>query len=108
MAAIGVEAMLVLLGVKALARKQLLRFALILAAFVVVGFLAVAITTRLIEDWRVVVSGVVGLAAAVLLFLNVRELLLGRLRRHADLESPRPDPDVEPAARCDEVTVDLP
>ncbi len=72
---VGVEAVLVLLGIEALARKQLLRFALILVAFVVVGFMAIAITTRLIEDWRVVVAGIVGLAAAALLFLNVRELL---------------------------------
>lgn len=72
---IGIEAVLVLLGIEALARKQFLPFAFILVAFVVVGFLAVAITTRLIEDWRVVVAGIVGLAAAALLLLNVRELL---------------------------------
>ena len=72
---IGIEAVLVILGIEALARKQLFRFALILVAFVVVGLVVVALATRLIEDWRVVVASFVGLAAAALLFLNVRELL---------------------------------
>ena len=60
---LGIEAVIVLFAIEAMARKQLVRFAVLVA------------TAELINDWRLVVAVVLGFAAAALLFLNVRELL---------------------------------
>jgi hypothetical protein len=72
---IAVETVIVLFALEALARKQLLRFALLVVAFLVVGALVLALGGALVADWQVVIALLLGLAAAALLFLNVRELL---------------------------------
>ncbi len=72
---IAIETVIVLFALEALARKQLVRFALLVLAFLAVGALALALSGALIADWRLVVALLLGLAAAALLFLNVRELL---------------------------------
>jgi len=72
---IAIETVIVLFALEALARKQLLRFALLVAAFVVVGGLVLALGGALVADWRLVVALLLGFAAVALLFLNVRELL---------------------------------
>jgi hypothetical protein len=72
---IAIEAVIVLFALEALARGQLLRFALLVVAFVVVGALVLALGGALLADWQLVVAFLLGLAAAALLFLNVRELL---------------------------------
>jgi hypothetical protein len=71
----GIEAVIVLFALEALARRQLARFAVLIAAFFVVGSAALIIAGKVIDDWRLVVAVGLGAAAAALLFLNVRELL---------------------------------
>ena len=66
---------IVLFAIEAMARKQLVRFAVLVATFLVFGSVALVVTAELINDWRLVVAVVLGFAAAALLFLNVRELL---------------------------------
>jgi hypothetical protein len=73
--AIATETVIVLFALEALARKQLWRFVLLVVAFVVVAALVLALSGALLADWRLVVAVLLGLAAAALLFLNVRELL---------------------------------
>jgi hypothetical protein len=72
---IAIEAVIVLFALEALARKQLVRFALLVVAFMVVAALVLALGGALLADWQVVLALVLGLAAAALLFLNVRELV---------------------------------
>ena len=72
---LGIEAVIVLFAFEAMARKQLVRFAVLVATFLVFGSVALVVTAELINDWRLVVAVVLGFAAAALLFLNVRELL---------------------------------
>ncbi len=72
---IAIETVIVLFALEALARKQLWRFTLLVAAFLVVGALVLALGGALIADWQLVVALLLGLAAAALLILNVRELL---------------------------------
>ncbi|TFH17852.1 MAG: hypothetical protein E4H05_05980 [Acidimicrobiales bacterium] len=72
---IAVETIIVLFALEAVARKQLLRFALLVVAFLVVGALVLALGGALVADWQLVVALMLGLAAAALLFLNIRELL---------------------------------
>ncbi len=72
---IAIETVIVLFALEALARKQLLRFALLVVAFMVVGALVLTLSGALLADWQLVVAVLLGLAAAALLFLNVRELL---------------------------------
>jgi hypothetical protein len=72
---IGIEVLIGLFAVEALARKHFLRFALLVAAAVVVATLALAVSQQVIADWRIVVAVVLGLAAGALLILNVGELL---------------------------------
>lgn len=73
--AIALETVIVLFALEALARKQLWRFVLLVVAAFAVAALVVALSGALIADWRLVVAVLLGLAAAALLFLNVRELL---------------------------------
>jgi hypothetical protein len=73
--AIALETVIVLFALEALARKQLWRFVLLVVAAFVVAALVLALSGAIIADWRLVVAGLLGLAAAALLFLNVRELL---------------------------------
>jgi hypothetical protein len=72
---IGIEVLIGLFAIEALARKHLLRFALLVAAAFVVGTIAVAASQQVIADWRIIVAALLALAAAALLVLNVRELL---------------------------------
>lgn len=72
---LSIEAVIVLFAIEAMARKQLVRFAVLVATFLVFGSVALVVTAELINDWRLVVAVVLGFAAAALLFLNVRELL---------------------------------
>jgi hypothetical protein len=72
---IGIEILIALFAIEALARRQLVRFALLVVAGLVIAALALAAAQQVISDWRIVVAGVLGAAAAALLFLNVRELL---------------------------------
>jgi hypothetical protein len=72
---IAVEATLALFALEALARRQLLRFVLLVVTFVVSGALALALSGALLADWQLVVVILLGAAAAALLFVNVRELL---------------------------------
>jgi hypothetical protein len=72
---IGIEVLIALFALEALARRQLARFVGLVAAFLLVAAVALVVATQLIDDWRLVVAVLLGLAAAALLFLNVRELL---------------------------------
>ncbi len=72
---IAVETVIVLFALEALARKQLVRFALLVVAALVVAALVVALGGALVADWQLVIAFLLGLAAAALLFLNVRELV---------------------------------
>lgn len=74
-ASVGGEAVLLLFALEALARKQLLRFAVLTTAFVAVALVSLAFASALIEDWRLVLAVLLGAAAAVLLLVNLRELL---------------------------------
>jgi hypothetical protein len=72
---IGIEVLIALFALEALARRQLARFVGLVVAFLLVAAVALVVAVQLIEDWRLVVAVLFGLAAAALLFLNVRELL---------------------------------
>jgi hypothetical protein len=72
---IAIEAVIVLFALEALARKQLVRFALLVVVAMVVAALVLALGGALLADWQLVLALLVGLAAAALLFLNVRELI---------------------------------
>ncbi len=74
-ATLGIEAVIVLFALEALARKQFVRFALLVALFLVVGMVVLTVTVALVRDWRLVIAVALALAAVALLFLNVRELL---------------------------------
>lgn len=71
----GAEAVLLLFALEALARRQFVRFALLVGAFVLVLLVALAVATALIRDWRHAVAVPLAAAAAALLLINVRELL---------------------------------
>ena len=73
--AIGVEVLIGLFAIEALARGQLFRFAMLAVAALAVGVLALALSEQLVQDWRIVAATLLGVAAAALLFVNVRELL---------------------------------
>jgi hypothetical protein len=72
---IAVEIIIVLFALEALARKQLVRFAVLVVAALLIAALVLALGSALVADWRVVLAFVLGLAAVALLFLNVRELV---------------------------------
>jgi hypothetical protein len=72
---LAVEVVIVLFALEALARKQLVRFAVLVVASLLVAALLLALGSALVADWRVVLAFLLGLAAAALLFLNVRELV---------------------------------
>jgi hypothetical protein len=72
---IGLEVLIALFAIEALARGHLLSFVVLVAAALVVGVVALAVSEQLLDDWRLVVAGVLGLAAGALLVLNVAELL---------------------------------
>jgi hypothetical protein len=72
---IAIEAVIVLFALEALARKQLVRFALLVVVAMAVAALVLALGGALLADWQLVLAFLVGLAAAALLFLNVRELI---------------------------------
>jgi hypothetical protein len=72
---IGIEVLIGLFAVEALARKHFLRFAVLVAIAFAIGTLALAASQQLIADWRVVLALLVGFAAVALLVLNVSELL---------------------------------
>jgi hypothetical protein len=72
---IGFEILIGLFAIEALARKQLVRFALLVVVAFAVGAVVLAASQQLVQDWRIVVATVLGLAAAALLFLNIRELV---------------------------------
>jgi hypothetical protein len=72
---IGIEVLIALFALEALARRQLARFVGLVVVFLLVAAVALVVAVQLIEDWRLVVAVLLGLAAAALLFLNVRELL---------------------------------
>lgn len=74
-ATIGVEAVVVLFALEALARRQLARFAVLVAVSVAVAWAVLGVAGALIEDWRLVVAVPLLLAALALLILNIRELL---------------------------------
>jgi hypothetical protein len=71
---IGLEVVVGLFAIEALARKHLLRFVLLVAVAVVVGSLALAASQQLLTDWRVVVAAMLGLAATALVVVNLVEL----------------------------------
>lgn len=73
--AIGIEVLIGLFAIEALARRELIRFAFLVVVALAVGALVITISEQLVQDWRLVVAGGLGFAAAALLFLNVRELL---------------------------------
>jgi hypothetical protein len=72
---ISLEVLIGLFAIEALARKHFLRFVVLVAAAIVIGTLALAVSQQVIADWRIVVAVVLGLAAGALLILNVGELL---------------------------------
>jgi hypothetical protein len=72
---ISIEILIALFAFEALARKRLAHFALLVAGFLVVGALSLFLAEQLVSIWQLAVAGVIGLAAVVLLLLNVRELL---------------------------------
>jgi hypothetical protein len=73
--AIGIEMLIGLFAIEALARRELIRFAFLVVVAIAVWALVITISEQLVQDWRLVVAGGLGFAAAALLFLNVRELL---------------------------------
>lgn len=72
---VGLEVLIVLFAIEALARRYLLSFVVLVAAALVIGGIALAVSQQLVSDWRLVVAGILAFAAAVLLVLNVGELL---------------------------------
>jgi hypothetical protein len=74
-ASIGVEVVIVLFALEALARKQLAHFALLVVVFIAVAVAVFVVAARLVESWQLTLAAVLACAAVVLLALNVRELL---------------------------------
>jgi hypothetical protein len=72
---LAVEIVIVLFALEALARKQLVRFAVLVVASLLIAALLLALGGALVADWQVVLAFVLGLAAAALLVLNARELV---------------------------------
>lgn len=72
---IGTEAVILLFALEALARKQLVRFAMLVGLFLLVLFVVLAIAAALISDLRLALAVPLAVAALALLLLNVRELL---------------------------------
>jgi hypothetical protein len=72
---IGVEVLIGLFAIEAIARKHFLSFALLVVAAFAIGALALAVSQQVIADWRIVLATLLGLAAGALLILNVGELL---------------------------------
>lgn len=98
--AIAVETVIVFFALEALARKQLFRFAVLIVAILVVGALLLSLSGVLVADWGLVVGLPLGLAAAALLFLNIRELLRDRTRdRHRSRHRSRRRRAARPAIR---------
>ncbi len=74
-ATIGVESILLLFAIEALARRQLMRFVVLVVVLVAAASVALTIGMALVRDWRVVAAVPVALIALALLVINVRELL---------------------------------
>ena len=74
-ATIGFESVVVLFAIEALARRQLVRFALLMVIVATAASVALTVGTALVRDWRVVVAIPVAFTALALLVINVRELL---------------------------------
>jgi len=69
---------LAMLGLEAFARGHLVRFAVALLALAAVGVVAWAATLAAIGHWRVVIAGLLALAALVLLGANIRDFFAKR------------------------------
>jgi hypothetical protein len=67
-----------MLGLEAFARGHLVQFAVALLALAAVGVVAWAATLAAIGHWRVVMAGVLALAALVLLGANIRDFFAKR------------------------------
>lgn len=74
-ATIGFESILLLFAIEALARRQLVRFVVLILVVAVAASIALTVGVALVRDWRVVVAVPVALTALALLVINVRELL---------------------------------
>jgi hypothetical protein len=72
---LATEVVIALFALEALARKQLVRFALLVGALLLVAALVVALGSSLLADWQVVLAFLLGISAGALLVLNLRELL---------------------------------
>jgi hypothetical protein len=69
---------LAMLGLEAFARGHLVHFAVALLALAAVGVVAWAATLAAIGHWRVVIAGLLALAALVLLGANIRDFFAKR------------------------------
>ncbi len=74
-ASVGIEVVVAVFAIEALARGQLARFVMLIATALLVLWVALAIAGKLVDDWRLAVGIPLILVAAALTFLNVRELL---------------------------------
>jgi len=72
---IGTESVVLLFAIEALARRQLVRFVVLVAVALAVAWVALALVTALLDDWRVVVSAPLAAVALALIVLNLKELL---------------------------------
>lgn len=72
---VGLETLLLIFAVEAVARRQFLRFALLIVVLAVVASIALTIGSRIIDDWRVLLAIPLGFVALALMAINLKELL---------------------------------
>lgn len=74
-ATIGFESIVLLFAIEALARRQFVRFVLLILVVAVAASIALTVGVALVRDWRLVVAVPVAFTALALLVINIRELL---------------------------------
>lgn len=66
---------MLLFTIEALARRQFIRFAVLIAVLFAIASVMLVVAHALIGDWRLVVAVALTVVAAALVVINLRELL---------------------------------
>jgi len=72
--ALSIGALLVICTIEAIARRALVRFLIALVIFTIVVLAGLALSQALVTDWRLALSSVLVIAAAIVLVANFAEL----------------------------------
>lgn len=72
---LGIETLLLIFAIEAIARRQFIRFAMLIVVLAALTSIALTVGARIIDDWRLLLAIPLGLVAAALMVINLKELL---------------------------------